>query len=128
MKQADLTLFVGGLLGVTAVIMAALGSHLAAPSGTTTVNSSWQAATQMHLAHALALLILSSMMQHQPRSMLFPATLAIAAGVVLFSGGIYLSQMAGWPGATRVTPVGGMLLIGGWVLVMLSSFGQTHSK
>ena len=128
MSKADLTLFLSGCLGVTAVIMAAVGSHVPVPDGSVGVNSSWQAANLMHLVHALALLVLSSMMQTQSRPLLFPAAVAITAGLVLFSGGIYLSQLVAWPAATRVTPAGGMLLIGGWVLVMVSSFRPALEK
>lgn len=128
MKQADLTLFLGGLLGMTAVIMAAIGGHAGGAAGAPGVNSSWLAANQMHLVHALAILVLSAMMQRQPRPLLFPAALVMTTGVVLFSGAIYLSQITHWSTATRVTPFGGALLISGWLMVMLSPFRRPLAK
>lgn len=113
---------------MTAVIMAAIGSHVTDPGGAIGVNASWQAASLMHLVHALVLLVLSVMMQHQTRSLLFPAVLTITTGLVLFSGAIYLSQLVAWPAATRLTPFGGMLLISGWALVMFSALQSVHKK
>jgi uncharacterized membrane protein YgdD (TMEM256/DUF423 family) len=45
------------------------------------------------------------------------ARCAIAAGVLLFSGGLAAAALAGLPAA--VAPGGGMLLIAGWVLLAI---------
>jgi uncharacterized membrane protein YgdD (TMEM256/DUF423 family) len=47
------------------------------------------------------------------------ARCAIAAGVLLFSGGLSAAALSGLPAA--VAPGGGMLLIAGWVLVAIDA-------
>jgi uncharacterized membrane protein YgdD (TMEM256/DUF423 family) len=47
------------------------------------------------------------------------ARCAIAAGVLLFSGGLAAAALAGLPAA--VAPGGGMLLIAGWVLLAIDA-------
>ncbi|MDQ3288458.1 MAG: DUF423 domain-containing protein [Pseudomonadota bacterium] len=42
------------------------------------------------------------------------AVLALAAGVLLFSGSLVMNVISQWP--TTLAPAGGMLLIGGWLL------------
>lgn len=41
------------------------------------------------------------------------ALLALSIGVLLFSGSVAVSVLAQWP--TTLAPLGGMLLIGGWL-------------
>ena len=41
------------------------------------------------------------------------ALLALSIGVLLFSGSVAFSVLAQWP--TTLAPLGGMLLIGGWL-------------
>ena len=45
-----------------------------------------------------------------------------AGGVVVFSGSLYVMTLTGqrWLGA--VTPIGGLALIGGWVLVVVAGW------
>jgi uncharacterized membrane protein YgdD (TMEM256/DUF423 family) len=39
------------------------------------------------------------------------------AGVVLFSGSLYLLALSGWRAVGAITPVGGVLLLGSWLLL-----------
>ena len=41
----------------------------------------------------------------------------LLAGILLFCGSLWLLVMTGWPGWARLTPIGGMSLIGGWLLL-----------
>ena len=70
----------------------------------------WQKAVLFHLAHTLALLWLSG----RPRVALGPF-LAFAAGIVLFSGSLYLYALTrtGW--LVAFTPFGGTAFMVGWL-------------
>lgn len=54
------------------------------------------------------------------------ACLCFAAGTLLFSGSLYALAVTGllWFGA--VTPVGGLLFLGGWVLLALAFAGRVR--
>ena len=82
----------------------------------------WNTAADYHLAHALALLALGLAITASParftqRSML-SAVGSMALGTVVFSGSLYGLALTGigWLGA--ITPIGGTLLIAGWLLVI----------
>lgn len=100
------------LLGALAVGLGAFGAHgLKATLAAHQTTEIWQTAAHYHLVHAVALLVLglAGCSQWGWRLM--------AAGVVVFSGTLYVLSVTGikWLGA--ITPIGGVCLIAGWVLV-----------
>ena len=108
-----ITTKVAGVLGFLGVALGAFGAH--GLKNTLAVNdtaSIWQTAVLYHLLHAVASLWASG------RS---SATVWLwTAGVVIFSGSLYILAITNirWLGA--VTPVGGLLLLAGWALVFFS--------
>jgi uncharacterized membrane protein YgdD (TMEM256/DUF423 family) len=72
----------------------------------------WQTAVFYHVTHAVALLVLAG----QPR---LPrvAFWLLSAGIVVFSGSLYLLALtnATWLGA--ITPLGGLAFLAGWFLL-----------
>jgi len=117
-RQAQL---LAGLLGFTAVIMAAVGSHLVTLPGQEAAMRSWQAANHMHLLHSVALLALSALSRNEALPLLRWAAWSWAGGVILFSGSIYVELLLNLPGNGGIAPVGGSLLILGWVLLGIGS-------
>jgi uncharacterized membrane protein YgdD (TMEM256/DUF423 family) len=75
----------------------------------------WDTAARYHMVHALAMAIAA-----QAGSRWSP--MLFLAGIVLFSGSLYALALTGvhWLGA--ITPLGGALLIAGWVCLAISSF------
>jgi uncharacterized membrane protein YgdD (TMEM256/DUF423 family) len=67
--------------------------------------------------HALGLMLLAVAMGRWPNRKLGTSAWLLLIGSVVFSGTLVLLALTGerWLGA--VTPVGGLLLIGGWLLV-----------
>ena len=61
----------GGLLGLSGVVMAALGSHVVADTGVPGPDRyrSWQAANLLHLLHAVTLLSLAALARETGRQL-----------------------------------------------------------
>lgn len=120
--------FYAALLGTTGVILGAFGAHALKErllaSGRL---DAWETATLYHLLHAIALLGLAAL----AKSNLLPYTQTIAriwfCGVILFSGSIYALALTGWKLLGPVTPIGGLLLVIGWVMLGVSAFRSTSS-
>jgi uncharacterized membrane protein YgdD (TMEM256/DUF423 family) len=102
---------IAGLLGFLGVALGAFGAHqLATLLAANQTLSIWQTAVLYHLVHAVAALWAVD------RN---PAVVWIwAAGVLVFSGSLYLLAVTNirWLGA--ITPVGGLLFLAGWLLVV----------
>lgn len=114
----------GGLLGLSGVVMAALGSHVVvADAGAPGPDRyrSWQSANLLHLLHGVALLSLAAFAREAATRLWLLAGLAMALGVVLFSGSIYLSIWSGGAGTGGIAPIGGTVLMLGWLLVALAA-------
>lgn len=106
-------LLAGAFLAASGVALGAFGTHgLKASLGPAELGW-WQTAVQYQLWHAVALVAIAAL--SLPGRGL-PAAL-LAAGTILFSGTLYVMALTGlrWIGA--VTPVGGTLLILGWLLL-----------
>lgn len=101
------------LTGAAAVALGAMGAHaleevLAAGNYT----AAWKTASVYHLVHALVLIVLARWQPFSQRKWW-----VFFVGVWLFSGSIYLLCLTPWKWLGPATPVGGALLIIGWVLL-----------
>ena len=104
-----------GLLGV---VLGAFGAHglktLLGQNGTAAI---WEKAVFYHFIHAVMLFILA---ERKP----FPAFAwwCFLAGIVIFSGSLYLLAVTNqlWLGA--ITPVGGLAFLMGWACLIFSGF------
>jgi len=113
--------FAAALLALSAVILAAMGSHLFDMKG---MQGLWQIASNIHLFSAAALLGLAALLAWLASPVLNWGTWLIVLGTLIFCGSIYLHVITGhvlpW-----VTPSGGLLMMAGWVLVALAFMRKT---
>ena len=77
----------------------------------------WETAVRYHFFHALGLLGVALTLRSLDTGALRAAAALIVAGIVLFSGSLYLLALGSpsWLGA--VTPVGGLCFIAGWAVL-----------
>jgi len=114
--------FLGALLGLFGVGLGAFGAHVLKPRIGMEALAVYQTGVQYHLVHALALLVVGLL----PRLLPMTVHLRLAgwfflAGVVLFSGSLYLLAVSGqrWLGA--ITPFGGLAFLVGWALIAVAA-------
>ena len=119
-------LIIGTILAGLAVVLGAFGAHgLKKLVGPETV-STYQTGVQYQMYHALALLILGVLYERLQNSLLNFAGIFFIGGVVLFSGSLYLlaslkaMNKVGTSGIGLITPIGGLLFIIGWILLLIS--------
>jgi uncharacterized membrane protein YgdD (TMEM256/DUF423 family) len=114
--NAKFCLLVAALALAAAVALGAFGAHALKGYLAAEMLSTYQTAVQYHFWHALGLLGVGVLMTRSPDS---PALAGIAwlliAGLLLFSGSLYLLALTGatWLGA--VTPLGGLAFIVAWL-------------
>ncbi|CAP42677.1 DUF423 domain-containing protein [Bordetella petrii] len=77
----------------------------------------WQTGVLYHLVHALGLFVIALLGARFGSTPLSTAGLVMFAGIVLFSGSLYLLAVTGtrWLGA--ITPIGGVAFLVAWALV-----------
>lgn len=107
---------VSGVLGALGVVLGAFGAHALRTRLGAESLSAWSTAVQYHLLHAIVVLALGLFATASGRSVTGPATL-FAVGVVFFSGSIYALALGAPRWLGPVTPLGGLVLIAGWVVL-----------
>uniref|UniRef100_A0A7S2Y953 DUF423 domain-containing protein n=1 Tax=Entomoneis paludosa TaxID=265537 RepID=A0A7S2Y953_9STRA len=120
-SSSDRLLQLSSLLGSTGVALGALGAHalkdtLSARPG---ILDNWRTAILYQLFHATAILGVAVLNAQKPQPRLENAGYMMGVGSAMFSGSIYLLCLQIGPkkilGPT--TPLGGLIMLGGWGLL-----------
>lgn len=113
--MTNLFLSLAACSGFLAVAIGAFGAHGLESVLTPDSMRTYQTGVQYHFYHSLALfgvVILSA--QAEPARLLSIAGWSFVAGILLFSGSLYVLSVTGirWLGA--ITPLGGVAFLIGW--------------
>ncbi len=113
-------LLLASLFGGLAVALGAFGSHGLSGRLSADLLNTYEIAVRYQFYHALALIGVVVALGRWPQAGL--ATWAgwlFVAGILIFSGSLYLLVFSGvrWLGA--ITPIGGVAMIAGWVCLAL---------
>ena len=110
-----LPLLIGALLAALGVLLGAFGAHGLRAGFTPEALGWWQTGVQYQMWQALGLVAIGA--ARLPRSRL--SVWLLALGTLVFSGSLYLLALTGARWLGMVTPVGGVLMIAGWVCFAL---------
>lgn len=114
---ARLLLLLAGLLGLLGVGLGAFGAHgLKGILESRGATGTWETAVLYHLVHTVALLALA-LGGDRAGLALGRVGACWVAGVVLFSGSLYVLALGGPRFLGPVTPLGGLAFLAGWALV-----------
>ena len=112
----------GSMLMFLGVAAGAFGAHALKESLTPEGKSVYQTAVLYHLIHGLALMAAGWLAVLKPYEPLAgKAALAFLAGIVLFSGSLYLLSLTGIKKLGLITPFGGLAFLAGWLLLALAA-------
>jgi uncharacterized membrane protein YgdD (TMEM256/DUF423 family) len=110
----------GAVAAFVGVALGAFGAHSLRERLTPDMLNIFEVGVRYQMYHALGLLAVSWAMARWPEKNLGPAGWAFIAGIVIFSGTLYLLSMTGarWLGA--ITPLGGIAFLIGWAILIWS--------
>lgn len=121
-RWAATALFTGGVLGLLGVAAGAFGAHglreVVEPSDL----EIWRTAAHYEQIHALALVALAMGGRRLSAGAARFAIPAFIAGILIFSGTLYAIVLGGPRVLGAITPVGGLSLMVGWLLVAVHGF------
>ena len=121
-------LFIGSLNGLLAVAMGAFGAHGLRGRITSDALHAFQTASDYQATHALALLAVGVLATQSPGRWLTAAGWSLVAGILLFSGSLYGLALGGIRSLGMVTPVGGTLLLAGWVCLAAATLPRLGQR
>lgn len=121
--RARLAIALGGLLLATAVALGAAGAHGLKPLLIANDPAGWfETARRYHELHALGLISIGLAISRWPASRWLTASaILLLAGIVLFSGSLYLRSLAGLHAVRTLTPLGGIAFMAGWLALAVAA-------
>ncbi len=124
MREQNSKLVIAGLLGALGVGLGAFGAHGLKPLLSVHELANYKTGISYQMIHTVLLVVLA-LYSGQNRRLRF-AFWAIVAGVILFSGSLYLLStkeilgLTNWRWLGPITPLGGLSLIVGWLAIAFS--------
>ena len=112
----------GALLAFAAVAAGAFGAHALKSQLAADALAVFETAVRYHLVHALALFVVAWASTQWPGRTTQTSGWLFIAGIVLFSGSLYLLALTGQRGFGVITPVGGLCLLAGWLALAWSAW------
>jgi uncharacterized membrane protein YgdD (TMEM256/DUF423 family) len=106
------------VLGFSAVALGAFGAHGLRDRVSPALLEVYRTGVLYHLVHALAVLGVGLGAARLRRARVIAGL--FAAGVVLFSGSLYLLAVTGITALGAITPLGGLAFLAGWALLFLA--------
>jgi len=117
--MSKLIIILAGINGFLAVSIGAFAAHTLRDRLSPELLNTFQTGVQYHMYHALSLFGIGLLMLNFPSSTLLRiSAYLMMAGIVLFSGSLYLLSITGtrWLGA--ITPLGGLCFLTAWMLIV----------
>lgn len=105
---------VGACLALVGVAAGALGAHALRGRLDPAMLGVFETAVRYQMYHALALLAVGGAVVLQPGRLIALAGGLFVAGILMFSGSLYLLSLTGTRGVVLITPLGGVAFIAGW--------------
>ncbi len=115
-------LIVGACLAALSVLIGAFGAHGLKSKISIHDLATFEIGVRYQMYHALAILLLGVISNYFPDSLISPVAYFMVIGVIIFSGSLYLLVLTDikWFGA--ITPLGGICLIIGWILLAVNIY------
>lgn len=79
----------------------------------------FELAVRYQLYHSFALVFSGILMHNFPSKNMHRAAACFTAGIVIFSGSLYILSLSGLSFLGAITPIGGLLFIAGWLILYI---------
>jgi uncharacterized membrane protein YgdD (TMEM256/DUF423 family) len=115
-------LLIGALSGVVGVALGAFGAHGLRSRLSPEMLAVFETGVRYHMYHALAIIGVASIAERWQASRLVLASgWLFLAGIVLFSGSLYLLATTGVRTLGAITPLGGVALLPAWACLAVAA-------
>ena len=118
-------LLLGSFLAFLTVVLGAFGAHALKEQLSEYGKIIYEKGILYQMFHSLAIIMVAILNQNSESIDYSISILCFAAGIILFSGSLYILALTQikWLGA--ITPIGGLLFIIGWGIVFLKTFNSS---
>lgn len=117
-------LIAGAVNALLSVGFGAFGAHLLEGRVADKYLDTWQTAVQYQMFHSIGLILVAVLMSTSffgPLTSLSWAGYLMLAGIVIFSGSLYVLSLTGISVLGAITPIGGVAFIAGWIMLIIAA-------
>ncbi len=118
--DARRTLAIAGVLLALATALGAFGAHALRSQLAPERLQVYETAVRYQFLNALGLLAIGVLSRSVDAGLLRGSAWLLLGGIILFSGSLYLLALGAPRGLGAITPLGGLLLIAGWLLFVFT--------
>lgn len=111
-------IILGAILGFLGVAVGAFGAHALKEKLAINFLNIFEVGVRYQMYHALLLILIAFIYSNFPNSYVYASGWLVFAGVIIFSGTLYILALTATPAWGAVTPIGGLLLLAGWLLLI----------
>lgn len=112
---------VAASLGAIAVMLGAFGAHALKTKLGVDQLATYETGVRYQMYHVFALISAASLLARAPSAAASASGWFFLAGIVLFSGSLYLLALKSWTWLGPVTPLGGLCFIIGWIILAVAA-------
>jgi uncharacterized membrane protein YgdD (TMEM256/DUF423 family) len=110
----------GALSAFISVAAGAFGAHALKHALDTDMLAVYHTAVDYQFFHSIGLIIIGVLNKISPRNRLTLAAWTMLAGIILFSGSLYVLSATGIKWLGMITPIGGICFLAAWLVLVLS--------
>jgi len=123
-SAAKYFLVTGALNAMASVMLGAFGAHGLKDKLSSQAMTTFQTGVEYHFYHSLGLLVVGLIITQLPISGIKLTGWLMIAGIILFSGSLYLLALTGIRQLGMITPIGGICFIAAWGLLAFTLYRQ----
>ncbi len=121
------TFFVtGAIFGFLSVLLGAFGAHALKTRLSVEMLAIFETGVRYQAYHAFALLVSAWAVSVFNSTWISRAGTCFTAGVIVFSGSLYILALTGIKVFGAITPIGGLLLILGWFFLIRGAWSDSR--
>lgn len=110
-------LVAGAIFMALAVLLGAFGAHALKKILSSDMLAIYHTAVQYQFYHALGLLAVGIIGLHYPSKWVRLSGVFLTAGIIIFSGSLYVLSLSEIKTFGAITPIGGLAFVIGWILL-----------
>lgn len=119
--MSRLFIILGSLNCLLAVALGAFGAHGLKNSLSLQALQTWDTAVTYHFFHALGLLAVAIIQRDFPK--VHASGWLMLAGIIIFSGSLYILSLTGIKALGMITPIGGLCFMAAWLWLAIKVKG-----
>ena len=124
MSTSRFLIMAGGILGLLGVVAGAMGVHALRDVLDAKALNTFETGVRFQMYHALALLAVGSLAGRWKTGFVKLSGVLFTAGVVLFSGSLYILAITGIGVFGAIAPLGGLSLMAAWTSLIVGAIRQ----